>query len=176
MTVTTLDKLAPGESGRIVRICGRGPVRRRLVDMGFTRGAKIEVVKLSPLGDPVEYRLRGYHLSLRKSEASTIEVELIEESPPRRKVGHFPGKRLPLLRCESGQQVEVVQIRGGKRRQRRLKGLGLKPGSQLTVIRNDFPGPMILAEKDGSRMELGKGMASHILVKTVSGDRDKDIP
>ena len=69
MPVTTLDKLAPGESGRIIKVSGRGAIRRRLLDMGLTTGAVIDMVKLSPLGDPVEYRLRGYHLSLRKSEA-----------------------------------------------------------------------------------------------------------
>ena len=64
MPFTTLDKLVPGESGKIVKISGSGAIRRRLVDMGLTTGAVIEMVKLSPLGDPVEYRVKGYHLSL----------------------------------------------------------------------------------------------------------------
>ena len=65
----TLDQLAPGESGRIKKVHGKGAVRRRLMDMGLTSGVVIDMVKNSPLGDPVEYRLRGYHLSLRRSEA-----------------------------------------------------------------------------------------------------------
>jgi ferrous iron transport protein A len=72
---STLDTLAPGQRSRIRKISGSGPVRRRLMDMGLVKGATIEMVKLAPLGDPIEYRLRGYHLALRKSEAQTIEIE-----------------------------------------------------------------------------------------------------
>lgn len=73
---TTLDQLSPGQSATITKVRGDGAVRHRLLDMGLTQGAGIEVVKISPLGDPVEYKVRGYHLSLRKSEAETIEVEV----------------------------------------------------------------------------------------------------
>ena len=75
MPSITLDKLVPGESGKVIRILGKGPVRRRLKDMGLSQGAVIDMVKISPLGDPVEYRLRGYHLSLRMVEAGKIAVE-----------------------------------------------------------------------------------------------------
>jgi ferrous iron transport protein A len=71
---TTLDQLTPGQSARVKRIKGAGAVRRRLMDMGITNGVEIAMVKASPLGDPVEYLVRGYHLSLRKSEAQMIEV------------------------------------------------------------------------------------------------------
>jgi ferrous iron transport protein A len=71
----TLDQLREGQQVVIAEIAGSGPVRRRLLDMGLTKGAEIEMVKASPLGDPVEYKLRGYHLSLRKSEARLIRVE-----------------------------------------------------------------------------------------------------
>jgi ferrous iron transport protein A len=73
-TTTTLDQLAPGQSARVQRINGEGAVRRRLLDMGITSGVEIAVVKASPLGDPVEYLVRGYHLSLRKAEAQMITV------------------------------------------------------------------------------------------------------
>lgn len=73
-TTITLDQLAPGQSARVQRINGEGAVRRRLLDMGITSGAEITVVKASPLGDPVEYLVRGYHLSLRKAEAQMITV------------------------------------------------------------------------------------------------------
>lgn len=165
MPIFTLDKLVQGESGRIVRIHGRGPVRRRLVDMGLTHGAVIDMVKTSPLGDPVEYKLRGYHLSLRKSEARTIEIELLSDSQPWRKRHGHSRSALPLVRCRSGQQVEIIRTRGGKGFNNRLKGMGLKPGAVLTIVQNDFPGPMVISVKDGDRMELGKGMARHILVK-----------
>ena len=165
MAVITLDKLVPGESARIKKIRGRGPIRRRLVDMGLTNGALIEMIKLSPLGDPVEYRVRGYHLSLRKSEAKTIEVELMGKSIPQREAEPILGLTLPLTRCKSGQTVVILRTRGGKKLSRRFEDLGLHPGVNLRVIRNDFPGPLILSLNDGTRLALGKGMARHILVK-----------
>ena len=70
----TLDQLTPGQLARVKRIGGEGAIRRRLMDMGITSGVEIAVIKTSPFGDPVEYLLRGYHLSLRKSEAQMIEV------------------------------------------------------------------------------------------------------
>ena len=70
----TLDQLNPGQSAQVKKIHGQGAVRRRLMEMGLTRGVQIDVVKASPLGDPVDYRVRGYHLSLRKAEAQLIEV------------------------------------------------------------------------------------------------------
>ncbi len=72
----TLDQLAEGSSAVVVRIAGQGAVRRRIMDMGITRGVEIELVKAAPLGDPLEYLVRGYHLSLRRSEAQMIEVEM----------------------------------------------------------------------------------------------------
>ena len=165
MPVTTLDKLVPGESGRIIKVNGKGAIRRRLLDMGFTTGAVIDMVKLSPLGDPVEYRLRGYHLSLRKTEAKTIEVELTTDVIPMRGRGKFSISGLTLGRCRSGQKVEIIRTRGGKRFLRRLEELGLIPGSVIRVIQNEFPGPLIISINDGKRLVLGKGMAMHIMVK-----------
>ena len=165
MAVITLDKLVPGESGRIRKISGKGAVRRRLVDMGLTSGIVIDMVKVSPLGDPVEYRLRGYHLSLRKSEAKTIEVELIDNLLPSTGRGHFSGSILPLWSCKSGQKVEITRNRGGKRVHRRLEELGLNPGSEICVIQNDFPGPLIISIDNEDRLVIGKGLAMHVLVK-----------
>lgn len=165
MPVITLDKLVPGESGKIRKIRGEGAVRRRLVDMGLTNGVVIDMVKVSPLGDPVEYRLRGYHLSLRKSEAKTIEVELIENSIPSIERGIFSGSILPLGSCKSGQKVEITRTRGGKRVHRRFEELGLKPGLKICVIQNDFPDSLIISINDEERLVIGKGMAMHILVK-----------
>lgn len=71
----TLDQLTPGSKARIARIGGQGAVRRRLMDMGVVRGVEIELIKAAPLGDPLEFRLLGYHLSLRKSEAQLVEIE-----------------------------------------------------------------------------------------------------
>ena len=73
---TTLDQLKPGQVATVKKVGGDGPIRRRILDMGVTNGTGIEMVKSSPLGDPVEYKVRGYRLSLRKAEARVIEVEI----------------------------------------------------------------------------------------------------
>lgn len=165
MPFTTLDKLVPGESGKIVKVSGRGAIRRRLVDMGLTTGSVIEMVKPSPLGDPVEYRLRGYHLSLRKSEARTIEVELLSDPIPVRRRRHVSRSDRTLGSCRSGQTVEVIKTRGGRRRHRKFEDLGLIPGSEIRVIQNEFPGPMIITVNGGKRLALGKGLAMHLVVR-----------
>ena len=70
-----LSELEPKERGTIVKVGGGGPVRRRMLDMGVVPGTEVEVVRVAPLGDPVELLIRGYHLSLRKEEAREILVE-----------------------------------------------------------------------------------------------------
>lgn len=72
----TLDQLENGQPATVRKIAGQGAVRRRLMDMGLVKGVSIEMVKAAPMGDPVEYLVRGYHLSLRKSEAELVEIEL----------------------------------------------------------------------------------------------------
>ena len=71
-----LQELKPGEVGRTVRILGPGSIRRRILDMGIVKGTEIEVERVAPLGDPVEVKIKGYHLSLRKEEAANIFVEV----------------------------------------------------------------------------------------------------
>ena len=70
----TLKSVKPGESVSVVKVSGEGPVRRRIMDMGITRGTEILVRKVAPLGDPIELTVRGYELSIRKGEAALIEV------------------------------------------------------------------------------------------------------
>jgi len=70
-----LSALKPGESGRVVAVNGEGRIRRRLFNMGVTPGAEISVKKVAPLGDPIEVTLRGYELTLRKSEAACVATE-----------------------------------------------------------------------------------------------------
>lgn len=71
----TLDQLTPGQKARVKKVGGQGAVRRRLMDMGMVNGVEVELLKAAPLGDPLEYRLRGYLLSLRKAEAQVIEID-----------------------------------------------------------------------------------------------------
>ena len=72
---TTLKEIKPGERVTVKKITGEGPVRRRIMDMGITKGCEIFVRKVAPLGDPVEVQIRGYELSLRKADAEMIMVE-----------------------------------------------------------------------------------------------------
>lgn len=69
-----LSELKPGEGGVITRLDGTGALRRRLLDMGLVRGTEITVVRRAPLGDPVEFLLKGYNLSLRKKEGDNVYV------------------------------------------------------------------------------------------------------
>lgn len=71
----TLAELKPGQTGRIKQIGAMGPLKRRLMDMGVVAGEEVRVVKVAPLGDPIEVRIKSYNLSLRKKEASEIQVE-----------------------------------------------------------------------------------------------------
>jgi ferrous iron transport protein A len=83
----TLKEVKPGETVRIVRIGGEGAVKRRIMDMGITRGAEIFVRKVAPLGDPIEVTVRGYELSLRKADAESIDVEATERKAEAESVG-----------------------------------------------------------------------------------------
>ena len=71
----TLRDTKVGETVKVVKLHGEGAVKRRIMDMGITRGVEIYVRKVAPLGDPVEVTVRGYELSLRKADAEMIEVE-----------------------------------------------------------------------------------------------------
>ena len=71
----TLKDIAPGKSATVVRLHGEGEVKRRIMDMGITKGAELYVRKVAPLGDPIEITVRDYELSLRKADAEMIEVE-----------------------------------------------------------------------------------------------------
>lgn len=71
----TLKETAIGQTVKVRRLSGEGPVKRRIMDMGITKGVEIYVRKKAPLGDPVEVTVRGYELSLRKADAEMIEVE-----------------------------------------------------------------------------------------------------
>ena len=70
----TLRDLKPGQKGCIAKVAGAGAVRRRIRDMGVTSGSLIEVVRIAPMGDPIDVKVRGYHLSLRKEEAAGITI------------------------------------------------------------------------------------------------------
>ena len=74
-----LSELKEGQTGRIIRVGGQGPFRRRLLEMGFLVGTEIYVEKYAPLKDPMELILKGYHVSLRVDEAAHIQVEDVRD-------------------------------------------------------------------------------------------------
>lgn len=73
--MNTLKQAKVGSTVKVIKLHGEGPVKRRIMDMGITKGVEIYIRKVAPLGDPVEVTVRGYELSLRKSDAEMIEVE-----------------------------------------------------------------------------------------------------
>ena len=71
----TLRQVKVGETVKVVKLHGEGAVKRRIMDMGLTKGIEVHIRKVAPLGDPVEVTVRGYELSLRKADAEMIEIE-----------------------------------------------------------------------------------------------------
>ena len=75
MIMRTLDQLKPKESGVVASLCGAGDTQQRLLEMGVSDGAEVEVLRFAPMGDPMEIFVRGFHLTLRKSEAALVQLE-----------------------------------------------------------------------------------------------------
>ena len=73
--MSTLKDVKVGSTVTVKKIAGEGPVKRRIMDMGITKGVQVHVRKVAPLGDPIEVTVRGYELSIRKADADMIEVE-----------------------------------------------------------------------------------------------------
>ena len=71
----TLREISCGQTVKVTKLTGEGPVKRRIMDMGITKGVTVYVRKVAPLGDPIEVTVRGYELSLRKADTEMIEVE-----------------------------------------------------------------------------------------------------
>ena len=71
----TLNQVKVGETVKVTKLAGEGPIKRRIMDMGITKGVEVYVRKVAPLGDPIEVTVRGYELSLRKEDAAMIDVK-----------------------------------------------------------------------------------------------------
>ena len=76
MTTIPLSQLKAGQSGHVEEISGESVLSHRLLEMGITKGTLLEVIRFAPMGDPIDIRVRGYHLSLRKKEAEVIRVHV----------------------------------------------------------------------------------------------------
>lgn len=150
MKTRLLSELHPDERGVIVRVGGSGEIRRRLMDMGVVLGAEIGMERVAPLGDPVQIRVKDYDLALRKSEAEKIQVEINEGT---------------LSDAENGELVTVVVVRAGWGLERRLKDMGLLPGTLIKVVNAGQPG-QVLIEVRGSKLALGYGVAAKIFVRS----------
>jgi ferrous iron transport protein A len=73
----TLKKILPGETVKVMKLTGEGPIKRRIMDMGITKGIEVYVRKVAPFGDPIDLYLRGYELCVRRKDVEGIEVEVI---------------------------------------------------------------------------------------------------
>ena len=71
-----LEKLEIGQKGTIISLTGKGPIKQRMMDMGLVPGSEVEIIRVAPLGDPIEINLKGYNLSLRRNEAKNVMVEV----------------------------------------------------------------------------------------------------
>ena len=148
MMLKSLREMEPREKGIIIKVSGGKDIRRRLLDMGVVNGAEVEMQRVAPLGDPVEIRIKGYDLALRREEAANIQVEIT---------------RVMLSRVKAGETVTVIALGAGWGLQRRLADMGLTPGVRIKVISSGRPGQVVI-EVRGSRMALGHGVAAKILV------------
>ncbi len=152
MVIWSLIALEPGENGQIIPGGGGRGIRRRLMDMGIVAGSEVEVQRVAPLGDPVEVRVKGYDLALRRQEAADIQVE----------VKYLKRDMMPLSMAAAGSEVEVAALRAGWGLQRRLADMGLTPGTRIKLV-SSRSGPVVV-EVRGSRLALGTGVAHKIMV------------
>jgi len=143
-----LSELENGQKGRIVRINITGDIRRRLSDMGLVNGSEVVLERVAPLGDPIEIKVKGYDLSLRKEIASEIEVEPLTT---------------PLIKITAGTTVIISGFHGGSEAKRRLSDLGLIPNTAITIVENHYPGPMLINLR-GSRLVLSQDLSEQVLV------------
>lgn len=151
MTTIRLSELENGQKARIVKINLEGDIRRRLSDMGLVNDAEVQLLRVAPLGDPVEIRIKGYDLSLRKEVVSEIEVEPLSTR---------------LVKVAAGKTVRVSSFSGGREPVRRLSDIGLVPGAEVTIVENHYPGAMLVTIR-GSRLVLSRDLAEQVLVREV---------
>jgi ferrous iron transport protein B len=130
-----LSELHTGEKGVIVKVTGRGGFRKRIIEMGFIRGKEVEVIQNAPLRDPIHYRIMGYDVSLRRSEAALIEILSLSE------FGEIPSLTVngeqPLLRAASPSEIHSIAIEKGKTINVALLG---NPNSGKTTLFNHASG------------------------------------
>jgi ferrous iron transport protein B len=160
METVPLGSMKPGDSGRIVGIGGEPRIRQRLREMGVVAGKAITVVRIAPLGDPIDVELMGYHLSLRRAEAAGVRVVL--------GAGPIDG-RVPLANAEVGRAYEVVEMAGGRGLREHLKDVGLREGAHVTLVEKAGEQGPVTLEVGGSHVALGSRMARKVRVAESGG-------
>ena len=156
MSLKLLSELNRGEKGRIVKIACTGSIRQRLLDMGLVSGSDIEMQRAAPMGDPIEIKVKGYNLALRKKEAAGIQVEVTQ----------MTNQGMSLAMASPGDLVTVTGIRAGRGLQRRLTDMGLTPGVQIRVINSGASGPVLIDLRE-TRLALSHGIAQKIVVNKI---------
>jgi len=155
MPKVTLGKLRPGEGGRVERVGGEAVIRRRLREMGIVAGKPVKVVRVAPLGDPIDVELMGYHLSLRRAEAAHVLVETGAVSS---------NGRVPLASAEVGHDYEVVDMDGGRGMRERLADIGVHEGARVTLVEKAGEVGPVTLQVGESRVALGSGTARRVKV------------
>ena len=141
-----LSDLKPGESALVTKVEGIGAIHRRLLSMGILPGTVIRMVRVSPLGDPIAYEIRGVFISLRREEAEYIEVEKI----------------VPLNLVPAEERVRVILVDGGPGFMRNLSEMGITPGKSIEILRTCCP--MTVRTQLGV-FQVGLGIASRVFVR-----------
>jgi len=155
MSEKSLNQLKPKEKGKVIKVSGSNGIRRRILDMGITKGADVEMERVAPLGDPVEVKVKGYHLSLRKDEAANIFI-LVEEKM----------NAISLTMAPPDKEMVLVSVMGGRGLRARLTDMGLTEGVKLKVLQSDRRGPCIVLVGN-TRLVLGCGISQRIFVQPV---------
>ena len=141
-----LSDLKTGEVGVVVNVGGAGSIHRRLLTMGILPGTIIRVVRTSPLGDPIEYEIRGFFITLRKNEANYVEVDRV----------------VPLYMIPSPSRVRVIILDGGIGFIKNLEKIGISIGKEVEVIKKCCP---MTVKTERGMYNIGRGIAYRIYVR-----------
>ncbi|MBN1918490.1 MAG: ferrous iron transport protein B [Verrucomicrobia bacterium] len=156
MAQVPLGKMKPGESGRVASVGGEASIRRRLREMGVVAGKPVKVVRVAPLGDPIDVEVMGYHLSLRRAEAAHVSVEPV--SPLRAE------HEVALSEAEIGHEYRVVEMDGGRGMREHLEQAGVHEGAHLRLVGKAGEKGRVTLDVDGSEIALGSRMAHRVRV------------
>lgn len=151
--VQSMRGLLPGEEAVIEKITVAGEIGRRIRDMGLIPGTRFLVIGRAPLRDPVEIKVRGCNLALRNKEADYILIE-----------NRVVDRLVRLADVGSGGKVRLASIKAGQGAVARLESMGLFLNSEIEVISNAQPGPVLVSLGD-RRLTLGRGIAEKVWVE-----------